>query len=417
MRSKFLFQHRRLLFFGFVLTFFSCFGQTIIVSLYVPELKEAFLLNNTEISSLYAIATIGSAFLLPWIGRYIDTWPLLRFTIVTMLILASALLLLSFTANVFLLVLGLWGLRFGGQGLMTHTAASTMVRGFTINRGKALSLSALGFPASEVIMPLLVAFLIGTLGWRMGLQLSAGWMLLVVLPLSWWLIRTYPEKVRYPGVGLKSGAVLHSKTIKNPLRLLGDRRFWFLSPIFFLRGFIGTAIFFFQIQFGESRGWDASWMAGSISAFAIASAIGMLISGPMVDRLTARMVFPFFMLPYLLGLALLIPSHEPLLYPAALLFLGFATGMGNTIKDAVLAEIYTPRIIGSVRSLFTMIIVFSTALGPITFGLLNDQGWSFEGLYLLSTIAVLLSMIWSLGIFSSFTKGRWRVLGRKYRLR
>ena len=70
--SKFngaLFQYPQLLAFGFTLAFFSGFGQTFLLSLYVPEVANSFTLSNTQLSSLYAIATLGSAFTLPSVPR------------------------------------------------------------------------------------------------------------------------------------------------------------------------------------------------------------------------------------------------------------------------------------------------------------------------------------------------------------
>lgn len=396
--GNFIHENQRLLSFGFLLTFFSCFGQTTVVSLYVPQLGAAFQLSNTGISGLYAAATVGSAFLLPWAGRYVDTVPLMRYTAWVILLLAIALLELSFAAVPGMVLLGFWGIRFGGQGLMSNTAASVMVRGFEANRGKALSLSTLGYPVSEAIMPLVVAFLISTVGWRAALQLSSAWMVVVVLPLSLVLLRSAPETLKRPMVLVDESDIEGAKTVRNPWRLIRGRAFWVLTPSFFLLAFINTAIFFFQVQLGYSRGWDPEWVAGSLSAFAVASACGMLVSGPLVDRFTARKLFPLFLGPYVAGLILLAAFEMPLIYPFSLLFLGLSNGMSSTIKNAVLAEIYGTSVIGSVRSLFTMMTVFSTALGPVTFGLFTDLGLSYKRLLLASAVAVVMAIAWSLKV-------------------
>jgi sugar phosphate permease len=48
-----------------------------------------------------------------------------------------------------------------------------MARAFVKDRGKAISLATLGHPLGEASLPLLMAFVIGSLGWRAGLRLSA----------------------------------------------------------------------------------------------------------------------------------------------------------------------------------------------------------------------------------------------------
>jgi hypothetical protein len=76
---SFIRANQYLLLFGVVLTYFSSFGQTFLISLYIPELGAAFDLSNTGLSSLYAVATMASAFTLPWLGRLVDTQPLKTF--------------------------------------------------------------------------------------------------------------------------------------------------------------------------------------------------------------------------------------------------------------------------------------------------------------------------------------------------
>ena len=46
-----------LLVFGLILTFFSSFGQTFLLSLYVPSIEALLGISNTAFGSLYAVAT------------------------------------------------------------------------------------------------------------------------------------------------------------------------------------------------------------------------------------------------------------------------------------------------------------------------------------------------------------------------
>ena len=51
-------------------------------------------------------------------------------------------------------------MRFSGQGLMSHTASTTISRYFTKTRGKALSISWFGLSSAEFILPYLVTYLL-----------------------------------------------------------------------------------------------------------------------------------------------------------------------------------------------------------------------------------------------------------------
>jgi sugar phosphate permease len=119
----------------------------------------------------------------------------------------------------------------------------------------------------------------------------------------------------------------------------------------------------------------------------------MLTSGPLVDRLTGKKLFPWFLIPYLAGLVVLISYDHRWVYPAALALMGLANGMGSTIKNAMLAEIYGAEVIGQIRSIFTTVMVVSTALGPITFGVLLDLDWSFGLIFGLGAVAMALTTL------------------------
>ncbi len=388
---SFLRANKYLLLFGIVLTYFSSFGQTFLISLYIPELGKAFDLSNTGLSSLYAVATMASAFTLPWLGRLVDTQPLRRFSfgVIGGLMLACVILSVAFHPG--LVLLGFFGLRLFGQGLMSHTSISTMARAFVKDRGKAISIATLGHPLGEATLPLLISFVIGAWGWRMGLRLSALSLLVLVVPLIFLLLRNQSKELLLPSSLEKETA----QTSKNPLRILTQSSFWIIAPAVFILGFMNTAIFFFQIKLGNSRGWEPSWVAASLSIYALASALSMMSAGPLVDRLSARKLFPFMLIPYVMGLLVLAFFSHPIAYPAALVLIAMSNGGGGTIKNALFAEVFGTEIIGSVRSVFHMVMVFSTALGPISFGVLLDSGWSYESVFLLSAGLVLVILVWS----------------------
>lgn len=372
--------------------------------MYVPEIGMAFNLSNTALSSLYAAGTLGSAFTLTWAGRYVDVLPLARFTIMVLIGLIGAQLVLSFSVHPLMVLIGFYGLRLFGQGLMSHTSISTMARAFTTNRGKAISLATLGHPTGEAILPLAIAFMIGGLGWRATLQTSAAFLAIIIIPLVLFLIKIQSRTLTHPGDHDDNDGKVNLKKPFNPIRLLRTKIFWIILPGVFIVPYLNTAILFFQVQLGEARGWDRGWVAGSLAAFAGANALAMLLSGPSVDRFTARRMFPFFMITYVIGLCLLSTIYSPIIYPIALALFGFSNGAGSTIKNALFAELYGNEIIGSVRSLFTTMTVLSTAFGPIIFGLMLDIGFTFDIILLLSAGVVVLAIFWSFQIWMGARK-------------
>ncbi len=380
-----------LLAFGLLLTFFSSFGQTFLLSLYVPAIEALLGISNTVFGSLYAVATLSSAFTLPWLGGRFDRMPIRAYTLMVLVGLVAALLLLSSARHLVVVVIAFYGLRLFGQGLMSHTAVSAMARYFEANRGKAIGIATLGHPLGEATLPLLVTLLIGGFGWRSTLQFSALSVAIVVLPATLLLLRG--AKSRLKKFEASSDTDTAGTAHQSIWKLIAERRFWIITPLVFMTGYTNTALFFFQLKLGAARGWTPEWVAGSLSAFALASALGMAGAGPLVDRLSGRQLFPGYMIPYVAGLLVLVFFHQPIAYPVALLLMGLANGSGSTVKNAMLAEIYGIQVIGKVRSVFTTIMVISTALGPISFGVLLDANLSYTWIFALVAVIIVLTIV------------------------
>ena len=66
--------------FGFLMTMSSGFGQTFFVSLFNPQLREAFALSHGDIGGLYFLGTLLSAATVIWLGKLIDQTDLKIYT-------------------------------------------------------------------------------------------------------------------------------------------------------------------------------------------------------------------------------------------------------------------------------------------------------------------------------------------------
>lgn len=396
-------NNKKLITFGFLLTFFSSFGQTFLVSLFVPEVLKDFELTNASFGSVYAAATLASAFCLTWAGRYIDQLDLRKFSWLVISGLALALLVFSQATHIAVLAIALWGMRLFGQGLTSHTAITTMARYFEHARGKAISITTLGFPAGSAIFPLFIALGIEAMGWRYTLVVSAILVVAVLSPLIPYLLReveTDPEAFRK--IQEEQQLATDSDTLKQQKpsykEIFTSRTFWLIAPGSMAIPFMNTAFFFYQIPLAEAKGWTAEWVAASFVGYSIASALCMLAAGSLIDRLSAVRLFPYFLFPLLGALVLVITFDSAWITPVYLILIGISSGFGNTIKSAVQAELFGVEFLGTIRSLFTALMVVSTALGPAIFGFLLDGGLSFEQTFSVAAVYLLLTIGWNFRI-------------------
>lgn len=376
-------EYHYILSIGFLFSYFSSFGQTFLISLYIPSLEQVLGLSNAEMGSLYAVATVASALTLPYLGSMFDRMSLGKYMGMILTGLMIALVSLSFAFHVIMVGFSFYLLRLFGQGLMSHTAVSTMTRYFEDNRGKAIGIATIGHPFGEATLPVLITLCIGWLGWRGSLQLNAAFVLIILIPLIYWLYKKQK----------KQEVKLNTEKVLKPLntsswKIIKHKAFLIIAPAVFALGFTNTAIFFFQLKIGAAKGWSAEWVSSSLAAFAGASALGMFLAGPWIDKLSAKKLFPYILIPYLAGVLVLLTTDTPVIYPLALALMGFANGSGSTIKNALFAEIFGVEIIGKVRSLFVTVMVLSTALGPLLFGVLVDAGYSFNQVFLRNAVGI-----------------------------
>ena len=125
-------QNKKILIYGFVFTFFSSFGQSFFLGLFNPSLRNELQISHGQFGALYAIATIFSSLLLIWFGKKIDEFNLIKYSFLVVILLSVSCLFFSFISNTFFLIIGIFLMRFSGQGLMSHTSTTAISRYFNL---------------------------------------------------------------------------------------------------------------------------------------------------------------------------------------------------------------------------------------------------------------------------------------------
>ena len=164
--------NKKIIIFGFIFTFFSSFGQSFFLGLFNAPIRNELGITHGQFGNLYATATICSSLLLIWVGKKIDDYKLIHYSLFVIILLFLSSLFFSFINNIYFLAIGIFLMRFSGQGLMSHTSATAITRFFDKSRGKALSTIWFGLSSAEFILPVLVTYLFVIYSWRTVWQLS-----------------------------------------------------------------------------------------------------------------------------------------------------------------------------------------------------------------------------------------------------
>lgn len=357
---------------GFLLTFFSSFGQTFFISLSAGEIRSEFGLSHGDFGLLYMLATLASAMTLPWLGRIVDWYSTRKVIFIIVPALSAACLAMMFNHSFVLLVVVIYLLRLFGQGMMTQTAFTATARWFSGNRGRAISLATLGHNVGEAVFPTLFVFVAAMAGWRGAWGLAALCLLLVTLPVASGLIKGERQpQASDPDEPLRKGRDwTRGEVLRDPL-------FYLLLLGVLAPGFIGTTIFFHQVYLVEIRGWSLELFASSFVLMSLLTIAFALIAGHLIDRFSAVHLLPGFLLP-LAAACIVLGSFEGQWSAFAFMgLLGVSYGISSTLFGALWPELYGLKHLGSVRSVVVALLVFATAMGPGATGFLIDQGIAY----------------------------------------
>ena len=382
--------NKKIIIFGFIFTFFSSFGQSFFLGLFNSPIRNELGITHGQFGNIYAMATIISSVLLIWVGKKIDEYQIFYYSFFVIILLFLSSLFFSFINSIILLAIGIFLMRFSGQGLMSHTSTTTISRFFEKSRGKALSTIWFGLSSAEFILPVFVTYFFVIYSWRTVWQ---GIAIIIILFLPIVIFNTIRsvklesrEKDQNPKINLKIKSWRRVEVIK-------DFRFYIVSLNMLAMPWVATGVFVYQSFITESKMWSIYTIPKAFMVYSITSIITLFFSGFLVDKFTSRKLIPLMNIPLLFAMLVLFYNEQEI---SAFIFLGLigvSNGLANVLGSSTWAEIYGVKYIGSIKALTTALMVFSTAFGTALFGALIDRGYDIENIALIAGIYIIVSLV------------------------
>ncbi len=375
------------------MTFWSSPGQTFFIALFSGEIRAELSLSDGQFGAVYSLATLLSAIVMIWSGTLLDRIDLKKFALATVFGLTAGCILMSFSAGIISLFIGLFMLRQMGQGLMFVTSSTAVVRYLDASKGKSTALAGMGYAVSEAMMPSLVVALILWLGWRQSWLVTAIILLLIMVPAIIYLLHRHHLRHKQYLHQLMSDDNSKTQTDKRRqwtrAEVIRDKYFYLFMPGLMSQPLMFTGFIFHQIHLVESRDWSLTTWASLFFLYALVSVATKLITGFWVDRVGAVRLLPLIGLPMSLGLLILATTSEIIWGGLFLALTGVTVGIQSTITTPFFTEMYGSKHLGSIKSLGTAIMVFCTAVSPVLFGWLIDIDIKTETLALTSALFML----------------------------
>ena len=387
---NFILQNARWLAATALLYFCSSFGQTFFISLFAGEIREAFNLSHGDWGFIYSGGTLASAMAMLCFGGYVDKYKISLNIKIVVISLSLICLAMTFVKQVWILPFIIFGLRFFGQGMLIHIPAVAIGKWYGKNKGKALSLSIMGFSIGEAILPVIFVSLFILIGWRNS-WLVGTIILFITLP----IIINLLSNERIPNssqeniidqVGMGSKHWKRKEVLKHWV-------FWSVIIPFLIPPIFSTAFFFNMVHLTEIKSWSLITFTSLFPFYTGMSILTTLISGWILDKFGVEKILPFYLLPMALGLLVFSYSDTYMTAAIGFSFLGMTQGLAMMIGGTFWPVYYGTKNLGSVRSLSTSCMVFGTAIGPAVVGKLLDFSINYNLILLgMSFLAIIASV-------------------------
>ncbi len=381
----------KVIIFGFIFTFFSSFGQSFFLGIFNTSIRNELSITHGQFGTIYASATLLSSFLLIWVGKKIDDINIFKFALLVTLLLSFSCYFFSKISSILILFIAIFLMRFSGQGMMSHTATTTISRYFTKSRGKALSTGWFGLSSAEFVLPVFMIYLLTVIDWRLIWTYISILILLFLPIISFILIK----KLNFDSREELSENEKKLTNIKNWTRseVLKDYRFYIVCMNMLAMPWIATGVFVYQSFILSSKGWGQYVIAQSFMVYSVASVITLFLAGFLIDKFTSRKLLIYMNIPLLLSAGVLFYFKSPISSFFFLGLIGISNGLANVLGSSTWAEIYGVKHIGSIKALTTALMVFATAFGTALFGTLIDKGLTIENISIISGTYIFLSIV------------------------
>lgn len=375
----------KLIAFGFVIMFFTSPGQTYFISLFSGEIRSNLNLSHGEFGAIYSLATLASAFVLLKTGSLIDKVALPRIIALFVFLLAIACALMANSHAAWSLCIVIFLLRHMGQGLMSMTSSSAMMRYAGNAKAKANSISNMGYSVAEAVLPSCVVLLLLVMSWREAWYVTGLALAFIALPLLIYLANNLESKVdaerrRSEHTAADDESMSQRQWTRS--EVLGDPYFYLLTPALLSQSLLYTGFMFHQVHLVAEKAWSLSLWASLYALFSLTAIVTSLFVGALADRIGAVRLAPFVTLPMALGLCSLAAASNTVVAVIFMFCMGISTGAQSALSAPFYAERYGTKNFGSIKSLASFVMVIMTAISPFVLGWFIDQGVSIEKLAL-----------------------------------
>jgi len=356
------------------------------MSVFIKPLAAEFGWGRTQVSAAVSVSTLLLAVCSPLIGPMLDKYgPRRVILIATTLFAAAVASMATLNGNyvMYLLIAALIGVT--GTGSNAFAYLSILPNWFDKRYGLSLGVAMIGVGLGQLAAPLYANALVGDYGWRTAYLLIGLLIFLVTVPNALFLLRDRP-----------SGEV--AKRARSTDAALGSTRreaiaqpvFWRLSLSFFLITVAASGCIIHLVPLLTDHGMTPANAAGMAALIGSSLLISRLITGVLLDYISATLIGVVCFAGAATGIAMLMVGVQGPLIPLSIVLIGTAFGVEGDLMAFMTRRIFGMRAYGAIYGLMFGTFNAGIVLGPPLMGLSFDLTKSYtNGLAALFVLAIL----------------------------
>ena len=371
---------------------FSIPGQTMGLAVFTDSFIEVLGLSRTELSLAYLLGTIGSSLFLARAGRWYDHYGGRVMITIASIALSLMIVYISFVdifskqlgGSVFisfiLIMIGYFGVRFFGQGILTSCSRNVLLLWFVKKRGLVGGIRNVFVSLGFSLAPLLLAGLISFYGWRESLWILALFGGIGFSLMAFIFIRDNPEScgLKADGIISDSNEEIQEEATSITLKIVKRNPvFWIYSLSLSMHALFGTAIVFHIISIFEEVGKSQAEAFSYFIPAAIFSTTSNLIASWFADKINLKPLLIIMLLSFCLGSIGFINLENDWGFWTLALGFGVGGGLWGVLSNLTFIRFFGPKHLGEISGFSSSLTVFASAIGPAAFSL----GFDFFGNY------------------------------------
>ena len=374
-------------------------------AVFLKPMSEDLNISRGAISWVVASRRIATGVASLLVGRFIDRYGARVMLTVAASVAGMAVIGLGWVQNwwQFLLLFTLVGL--SGITMPGNLLTSVPVqKWFVQKRGRATSYVTAGFGIGGMTFVFVHQQIIDAFSWRVAWVASGIFVLAVVIPLAWLVMRRQPEDMGLRPDGadeppaaapaqphqLATPADETSWTSRQALRTVAT---WQIMLSYVLISFAMGGVQLHRVAFWEDRGYDRALIASSFSLDAAFFFVGILSAGFLAERFHVRLVGAYAMAIAAVGIVATILLDAPWVLFFSAVALGIGQGTNAVVQIHIWPTYFGRANIGAIRGYVVPAIIISQALGAPFAGMFFDVVNSYTPAFWTGAIAVIIAAL------------------------